>query len=361
MLIGINATAAFKQPRTGVEEYTYQLIKSLTMLEESRQHRFLLYAPAHLAGKRHELPSNFQVKRLNWPRPMWTQARLAWEVLWHQPDSLFIPVHVLPIVHPKRTIVTIHGLEYEHYPELYPQRTRRYLRLTTKYALRNSKKIITVSQSTKKDLIDFYHADPDKIEVVCHGIAMPKKIKGKDKQKNTKPYILFIGRLETKKNVHGLIEAFDILKAKYKIPHQLILVGPLGHGYEEVKIDILNSKYRQDIIEKGYVSEKEKKSLLRNADLFALPSFYEGFGMPVLEAQSYGVPVLTSDISSMPEVAGQGAILIHPQNAKDIAEGIFKIIDKEEIRNDLIAKGYDNIKRFNWSKCASQTLKILLE
>ena len=105
MLIGINATAAFKQPRTGVEEYTYQLIKSLTMLEESRQHRFLLYAPAHLAGKRHELPSNFQVKRLNWPRPMWTQARLAWEVLWHQPDSLFIPVHVLPIVHPKRTIV----------------------------------------------------------------------------------------------------------------------------------------------------------------------------------------------------------------------------------------------------------------
>jgi len=361
MNIGINATAAFKKPRTGVEEYVYQIIKHLTMLEESQRHRFILYAPKSLAGLRHILPQNFFVKRLAWSLPMWTQIRLALEILASKPDCLFIPVHVLPFFHPKNSVVTIHGLEYEHYPRFYSNRRRRYLRFSAKYALKHARKIIAVSESTKQDLINLYKADPDKIKVVYHGVEIPKKIKNNNQlKKNKKPYILFIGRLETKKNVQGLIEAFDLLKERYKAPHQLMLAGPRGFGYEEIKIQIIKSKYKEDIIEKGYVSEKEKRQLFRQADIFALPSFYEGFGMPILEAQACGVAVVTSDVSSMSEVAGAGAILANPNNRQDICQGIYKIISNQHIRNDLIIKGYENIKRFSWQKCAEQTLKVLI-
>jgi len=333
MLIGINARAAFKEPRTGVEEYTYQLIKHLTMLEESKKHRFILYTK----------------ENLKWPLPMWTQIRLAAEMTVNKPDVLFIPVHVLPLIHPQNSVVTIHGLEYEYYPEMYPWRHLRYLQWSTKYALKNARQIIAVSENTKNDLVKLYGGRPEKIEVIYHGVEIPNS-----KFQTKQPYILFIGRLEAKKNIQGLIKAFNLLKKKYQIPHKLILVGPRGYGYE-------NPKFRDDIIEKGYISQEEKWQLLKSADLFALPSFYEGFGIPILEAQAAGCPVITSNVSSMPEVAGQGAILIDPKNIEEIAEAMYKIISHSQLKKDLIAKGEQNVKRFSWPKCANQTLKILTE
>lgn len=339
MTIGINAAAAFKQPRTGVEEYTHQLIKHLTMLEESKRHRFVLYSH----------------KNLKWSLPMWTQVRLASEMLLHQPDVLFIPVHVLPLVHPQNSVVTIHGLEYEYYPEMYPWQHLKYLRWSTKYALKNARKIIAVSENTKKDLVELYGGDPDKITVIHHGFRNKNTPESENDFQPTKPYILFIGGLGPKKNVQGLIRAFNLLKEKYDLPHQLILVGPRRHNFDR----FIKPLIKGDVIEKGYVSEQEKWSLLRNADLFVLPSFYEGFGMPILEAQAVGCPVITSNVSSMPEVAGQGAILIEPKNIEQIAQAMYKVIKYSQFKNDLIAKGYENVKRFSWQKCASQTLQIL--
>ncbi|NQV00966.1 MAG: glycosyltransferase family 4 protein [Parcubacteria group bacterium] len=332
MVIGINAVAAFKQPRTGVEEYTYQLIKHLTMLEQSKKHRFILYSH----------------KQLKWPFPMWTQIRLASEMIKNKPDVLFIPVHVLPLIHPKNSVVTIHGLEYEYYPETYPYSHLKYLRWSTKYALKHARKIIAVSENTKKDLIKLYGGNPDKIEVVYHGY----NVRPLGSNIRTDPYILFIGRIETKKNIHGLIKAFDLLKKKYQAPHKLILVGPIPRS------DLFDAK-RSDIEFFGYVSEQKKQQLLKNAEMFILPSFYEGFGMPILEAQASGCPVITSNVSSMPEVAGQGAILIEPKNIEQIAESMYKIINDSQLKKDLIEKGYENIKKFSWQKCAQETLEIL--
>jgi len=351
MTIGINAVAAFKQPRTGVEEYTYQLIRYLTMLEESRKHRFILYSHLSSAASVLSWPDNFQVSQLKWPGPLWTQIRLALEMAVHRPEVLFIPVHILPLVHPDNSVVTIHGLEYEYYPQMYPWRHLKYLRWSTKYALKKARRIITVSESTKKDLLKLYGGQPERIKVVYHGIDMPHfQSVG---PKNKKPYILFLGRLETKKNVFGLIEAFNLLKNKYQVPHQLILVGPRGYGYQPVE--------RDDIIEKGYIGEQEKWQLLQGAAVFVLPSFYEGFGLPILEAQAAGCPVVTSDLSAMPEVAGQAALLINPNNVEQIAEAVYKIINDNRLRKYLIDKGYANLKRFSWSKCAQQTLETLTE
>jgi len=339
MRIGINALAAFMEPRTGVEEYTYQLIKHLTKLEEARKHRFLLY----------------NKENLKWSWPMWTQVRLSAEMALNKPDVLFIPVHVLPLVHPKNSVVTIHGLEYEYYPKMYPKKHLAYLRWSTKYALNKARKIIAVSENTKKDLVELYNGDPNKIKVIHHGVVRYSVSNRSVRHRvpNT-PYILYIGRLETKKNIQGLVRAFDLLKKRFQVPHQLILAGPKGYGYDKIKL-------RNDVIEKGYVSEQEKKKLMQNAAMFVFPTFYEGFGMPILEAQVMGCPVITSNISSMPEVAGQGAVLVEPRDIEEMSQRMYQLIEDNDFKERLINQGYQNVKRFSWQKCAQETLKVILE
>lgn len=354
MNIGINATAAFIEPRTGVEEYTYQLIRHLTMLKESDEHRFILYSPFNKKFD-FRLPDNFEIKQLKWGLPAWTQCRLSVEMAARKPDVLFIPVHVLPLIHPKNSVVTIHGLEYEYFPEMYPARHLRYLRWSTKCALKNSARIIAISENTKNDLIKIYGAKPEKISVVHHGYSEvePPQISEVEPPK----YILFIGRLERKKNLGGVIGAFNLLKKKYSLPHKLVLVGGRGYGYNSFAGEIAENK---DIIEMGFVSEEEKWRLLRNASLFAFPVFYEGFGMPILEAQAMGCPVITSGTSSLPEVAGEGALFVEPKNIEKIAEAVYKVISDGELRKGLIENGFQNIKKFSWEKCAKETLKILI-
>ncbi len=402
MTIGINAAAAVKQPRTGVEEYAYQLIKHLTMLPEAREHRFLLYVPSGISKnnitpsflkegwggfKKKELnpsqpplkkggeaffdfplPPNFEIKVLRWPLPFfWTQVRLAWEMFRRPPEALFIPVHILPFGAPKNSVVALHGLEYEYFPRYYSLWRRLYLRWSTARALKRARRIIAVSESTKRDLVKLYSARVEKIEVVHHGVD--NEIFNfqfsifKEKLRIEKPYLLYLGRIETKKNIQGILEAYKILKEQYAIPHELVLAGAPGYGYKNLKLKIddllkiVNCKLK--IKELGYVSEEEKWQLLAGADIFLFPSFYEGFGLPVLEAQTVGVPVVTSYGSCLPEIAGQGALFVNPANPAQIAEAVKQVIDDKLLRDKLIQLGYANVKRFDWEKCARETLKVL--
>ena len=362
MIIAINATAAFKQPRTGVEEYTYQLLKHLAGLSEAQKHHFLLYTPqAQELG--FNLPENFEIKELKFdlgffkkPLPMWTQVRLAVALAQQKPDSLLIPVHVLPFLRPQNSVVVIHGLEYEYYPQMYPFRHLKYLRASTKYAAKKAKKIITVSENTKKDLIDFYGIDSEKIKVVYHGLSQPQAMTKIDSSAEISPYFLYLGRLELKKNIEGLLKAFQFLKKEKKLPHKLVLAGPAGYGYKKILSQIREC---QDVFRLSYVSESNKWWLLKNASVFCLPSFYEGFGLPVLEAQMMETPVVTSNISSMPEVAGQGALLIDPNKTEEIAEALGEAVSNDDLKEGLIQKGLKNVERFSWSKCAKETLDIL--
>lgn len=152
----------------------------------------------------------------------------------------------------------------------------------------------------------------------------------------SKKYILYLGTKHKRKNIKGLKKAYKILKEKYKIPHELILAGV-----------------------KKYVGKKEKRDLLKNADVFVLPSFYEGFGFPVLEAQVADTPVVASNVSSLPEVLASSALLVNPSKPEEIAEAIYKIISNPKLKQELIKKGRENIKRFSWQKCAQETLKII--
>jgi len=362
MIIGIVAHSAFEEKRTGVEEYAYQLINHLAMLPESKRHQFFLYVKKK-RDKPEGFPENFIIKPLSAPI-FWSQGRLALEMLFHKPDVLFVPGHILPRIHPKNSIVTIHGLEFEYFPEMYPTRHQRYLRFATKYSAHHAKKIIAASQTTKDDLMELYGIDASKIYVVPHGVNVLNENEISESQPLFEaPYILFIGTKEKKKNIFGLIKAFVLLKEKYKIPHKLILAGgkPNRRFYQEENIDkiIKELKCKEDIVNLDFVSEKEKWNLLRNAQIFAYPSFYEGFGMPILEAQAAGVPIVTSNVSALPEIAGSGAILIDPRDIEEMTEAIYKIINNEGLGNDLIKKGFDNVKKFSWEKCAKETLQQL--
>jgi glycosyltransferase involved in cell wall biosynthesis len=369
MIIGIDASRAFVQNRTGIEEYSYQAIKNL--MNELKEHQVILYIRRSQKSKvkSQKLPDNWKIKAIKWPY-LWTQVGLSLELLFHPVDTLFIPAHTVPIIHPENTIVTVHGLEYEFCPKAYSFWERVYMRLVIKNSVRWAKKIIAVSENTKRDLIKLYKVPEEKVGVVYNGVSLDcHSERSEAKSRNLirsldcarddiSKYLLFVGRLEERKNILGIVEAFEILKEKHKIPHKLVLAGNAGYGYDSINLKIQNSKFKEEIVFKGFVGEKEKFELLRKAEIFLFPSFYEGFGLPILEAQSAGVPVVTSNISSMPEIAGSSAILVDPNKPEEIAEAAFRLISEESFKNDIINKGFENVKRFSWDKCSKEISKL---
>jgi glycosyltransferase involved in cell wall biosynthesis len=363
MKIGIDASRAFQKNRTGIEEYSYQVIKHLR--DHLRDQQVILYCnPAINTEPDFDLPENWKVKFLRAPI-FWTQARLSLEMLFRPVDVLFVPAHTVPLIHPRNTIVTIHGLEYEFCPGAYSFWQRFYMRLVIKNSCRWAKKIIAVSENTKKDLMRLYKVPEEKMEVIYEGIGDSNfqfsifNFQKIFNDKIFKPYLLFVGRLEERKNIIGIVEAFEILKRKYNISQKLILAGRFGYGAEGIKDKIKKSRYKNDIILPGYISDEDKFALLKKADAFLFPTFYEGFGLPILEAQSVGTPVVTSNISSMPEVAGNSAVLVDPKDPSAIAEAAYKLISDESYKNDIIQKGMENVKRFSWEKCAREASNLL--
>jgi len=367
MLIGIDASRAFVKTKTGIEEYSYRVIKHLR--DSLGDEPVILFLDPRVNEKKYidfDLPSKWKTKFLRAPI-FWTQARLSLEMIFHPVDVLFVPAHTVPLIHPKNTIVTIHGLEYEFCPEAYSWFERMYMRWSIKRSCRWASRIIAVSENTKRDLMRLYKVAEGKISVIYEGIGseisnfqfpISNKIPN-PKISNYKNYFLFVGRLEDRKNIPGIVEAFEILKRKYKILQKLILVGKFGFGGEEIKNKINASEHKSDIIMTGYLSDEEKYYLLSNADVFLFPTFYEGFGLPILEAQSVGTPVVTSNISSMPEVAGDSAILVDPKDSNAIAEAVHELISDESWKNDIIEKGFENVKRFSWEKCAREVSGLL--
>ncbi|MDO8529220.1 MAG: glycosyltransferase family 1 protein [bacterium] len=394
MLIGVDASRAFIKDKTGIEEYSYQAIKNL--MDKLQNHKVILYVRKNQESeiKNQEFPENWSIKVIKWPY-LWTQIGLSLEILFHSVDVLFVPAHTVPIVHPKNTIVTIHGLEYEFCPKAYSFWERIYMRFSIKNSCRWAKKIIAVSENTKKDLMTLYKTPEEKISVIYEGIdiavilnevknpsvsnansALTARDPSRGARDDAKPYLLFVGRLEERKNIYGIIEAFEMLKEKYRIPHKLVLAGKAGYNFEKIRCRLRVSGYNQEIILKGFVSEEEKYSLFKDAEVFLFPSFYEGFGLPILEAQSAGAPVVTSNVSSMPEIvkppllsgedaqrAGEGdncsAVLVNPNNPEEIAEAAYKLISDNKFRNEIVKKGFENAKRFSWEKCAEEIADLL--
>lgn len=374
-VIGIDASRAFLKRRTGIEEYAYQVIRHLCD-ELPSDAEVILYVRKKLSFHRGRvqmivpaidfaLPKNWRVRAI-WAPRFWTQIGLSLEMLLYTPGVLFVPAHTVPLIHPKKTVVTIHGLEYEFCPEGYSFWERIYMHYSIMLSCRVASTVICVSENTKRDVMKLYRVAEEKTRVIYEGYEsnvkaqMPNAKSNQNVQtSNSKPYLLFIGRLEERKNVVRMIEAFEVLKEKHQIPHELVLVGKPGHGYSRIKAQISNSKFQKEIQERGYVDEAEKWALLKSAAVFLFPTLYEGFGIPVLEAQSVGVPVVTSNTSSLLEVAGDGAVLVDPLNVESIAAGAQKLISDQEFRSGIIERATHNVSRFGWAPCAENIARLL--
>ncbi|MDP2933117.1 MAG: glycosyltransferase family 1 protein [bacterium] len=374
MTIGIDASRANKSQKTGTEWYSFHLIEELKKIDSPN--RFVLYSREELRGELGQLPTNFESKVLKWPpKFLWTQVRLSWEMLVRPPDVLFVPAHTVPILGRVKRVVTIHDVGFRVYPELYSWVDILYHRFSVWFASRFAYKIICVSEFTKGELIKYYHTDPKKVTVIPLGVKDPNFLKqaktspfpllmrrgleGVPGLNNQNPFLLFIGRLEKKKNILGILKAFNALREKFPTL-RLVLAGLPGHGFAEIENYLRDQKLWDFVEIRGYITEIEKQELYRGACAFVFPTFYEGFGMPILEAQSLGCPVVTSKYGATAEVAKNSALLVDPQEPVEIAGACSKLIEDESLRESLIAAGLENVKQYTWASTAQKTYPLLL-
>ncbi len=358
MLIGVDASRAVLPNKRGVEYYGWYLLKELFALDTKNRYR--LYAP-HLPTEDFGAFPNVEWKILP-ARRLWSQYQLAKEVRLNPPDVLFVPSHVVPLFSNVPTVVTIHDLAYKYFPDAYTSFARRYLDFSTGVSVGKAKRVIVPSTATAHDVVKFYKADAKKIAVIPHGYDSKEyRPKASDeKPPIAGPYIFFIGRVEVRKNVTLLVDAFALLAKEIK-NIQLVIAGKPGHGYELVtkKIDALPEPIRQRIVMAGYLSTEDGAHYMRHAEAFVFPSLYEGFGLPVLEAMASNTPVIASSASCLPEVAGKAAILLPPQNALSWAAALSRVIHQKDVASKMRAAGLERVKDYSWVIAAKETLAVL--
>ncbi len=367
MIIGIDASRATTGQRTGTEAYAYFLIRALIPLAGARGHRLRLYFNTPPAGDL--FPDAAWVERVIIPqRRLWTHARLGHELRRRPPDVFFTPAHVIPAGVSCPSVATIHDLGYERFPEAHPRRQLAYLRWSTRHNARVARRVIADSHATRDDLARLYAIDPAKIAVVYPGID-PRLQRVEDAGEISgalarygiqPPYLLYLGTLQPRKNLVRLVAAFaesDLIAEGYT----LALAGKAGWLSRPIFEAVAGAPpaVRERVLLPGYIADEDKAALLSGATALVFPSLYEGFGFPVLEAQACGAPVVCSNSSSLPEVAGEGALLVNPEDTAAIAGALRQVAGDETLRGRLVARGRANLKRFDWASAAGQTLELL--
>ena len=361
VLVGIDASRAVTSEPTGTEIYSLCLIQE--MLRLSASHDFRLYTRSR--------PSNgvfpdARVRVIPFPR-MWTHLRLSWEMFRFPPDVLFVPAHVLPLIRPRRTVVTVHDLGYVKFPEAHPVRQRAYLALSTWWNVRVASHVVADSKATRADIITRYRVDPGKVTVVYPGVNEAlNPVKDREQIEVAKTrygidgrYFLYLGRLQPRKNLSALVTSFNELLPELASDFRLVLAGKVGWMTETLFSQITGLGLENRVILPGYVADTDKAALLSGAEAFLFPSLYEGFGLPVLEAQSCGCPVMTSTTSSLPEVAGDSALLVDPADGRAITGAMRRLATDSELRRALSAAGQRNVCRFSWASSAQELLRII--
>jgi glycosyltransferase involved in cell wall biosynthesis len=353
-IIGIDASRSVSAQPTGTELYSRYLIEALL---DRAPDRFSFRLYFNQAPQSEIRSQKSEIKIIPFPR-LWTHLRLSTEMIAYRPDLLFVPAHVLPIIHPRRSVVTVHDLGYLYFPEAHPPRQRWYLDRSTRWHTRTAAHLLADSAATKRDLINRYNAEPDTITVAYPGldpairrVEDPAEIaRVKAKYHIDGVYLLYLGTIQPRKNLQRLIGAFSQLQAAIG---QLLLAGKPGWYSDQ-----LLQQASDHVHFIGYVEAADKNALLSGATAFVFPSLYEGFGFPVLEALTCGVPVLCSNTSSLPEVAGDAAVLVNPLEVDSIAHGLHEITTNEDLRKKLIEIGYRQAQTFTWQACADSVLEV---
>jgi glycosyltransferase involved in cell wall biosynthesis len=370
VLIGIDASRSTVAHRTGTETYSLHLIRGL--LELDTAHRFRLYfnqapLPGLFSAAAGAAAGRCEQRVMPFPR-LWTHARLSAEMLVRPPDVLFVPSHVLPIVHPKRSVVTVHDLGHRFYPEAHTSRQRCYLEWSTRYHVSSAAHLLADSEVTRQDLVRLYGADEARITVVHLGVDPAletvvdsgERARVRAKYGLADRYLLYVGTLQPRKNLVRLIEAFaEACTTGLGADVQLVLAGKQGWLYEEILERGRTLGLGKRVILPGFVPQADLAALYSCASLFVMPSLYEGFCMPVLEAMACGTPVACSTASSLPEVVGDAALLFDPHDVGEMASAILRLLCEDALVRSLIRRGAKQAASFAWPRAARQVLDVL--
>lgn len=367
MKIGIDARMYGNAECTGIGTYIERMTNELFKIDQENEYVMFLRGE----GFKKFVAPNSRVKKVE-VTPRWysyqEQFTLPFSFAKEKLDLIHYPHFNSPILYPKKSVCTIHDITPLFFPGHKMNAWHRRLahKLVFQSTIKKASQVIAVSESTKQGIIDHFGLNPNKIKVTHEGVDERFKniqnngIISSVKQKFgiTKPYIFFVGVWRNHKNIEGLIKAFNLLKKRHNIDHQLVLGGREDLHYTDIRKEIDKSDFKNDIITTGFIEDDELPVLYSAAEIFVVPSFIEGFGLIAIEAQKCACPVVSSNTSSLPEVLKDSAIFFDPQKPEEMAEQILKVLDNEQIRNDLIEKGNKNCERFRWRECAKQTLEI---
>jgi glycosyltransferase involved in cell wall biosynthesis len=284
-----------------------------------------------------------------------------------QADITHFYNNVIPCGVRGKKVVTIHDLTYKAHPETMDPALKTFMDKNLTISLGRADKIVTVSEFSKGEIIKYFAVDPSRIVVIPNAVntdnyfpITDKKILAQCKEKYSTggEYFLYLGTLEPRKNIGCLIEAYHVLKQKIPDTPRLLLGGKKGWLYEPIFKKVKTLGLEKDVLFLGYVPDEDVAPLMCGAVAFVFPSLYEGFGVPPLEAMACGVPVLTSNCSSLPEVAGDAALLVDPLQVEDIAAGLERLLTDKSLRAELSGKGLERAKQFTWKRAASLTLEM---
>lgn len=378
MRVAIDARPAAFVGMTGIGHYTRHLLERLPMVDPDSEYvAWYLNARGLVSSweRRRRFPERRNLRERWVPLPAtWFERssqrlavpRLEWLLRF---DVLFAPNFVPPPTRTRSLVLTVHDLAFRRFPETAPAATRRWLERLEE-ALRRAARIIAVSEATRADLLELYPSVPeDRVVVVPHGVDRavfrppddPAVARVRRRFRLDGPYLVFVGGIEPRKNLPRLLEAFTRLEGE----PQLVLAGasvpwnPEGREALGHALGALPERVRERVVFTGYVAQEDTAALLGGARALAFPSRYEGFGLPVLEAMACGTPVLTSNVSALPEVAGEAALLVDPEDPEAIAEGLRRLLLEDDLRERLREAGLRRVARFDWDETARRTAEVL--
>lgn len=355
MRIAIDASRAVLGQRPSEN---FRLFLSALAKIASADDEFVLFTPQPLNMA---FPKNFEVV-VGGPRYLWTHLYLGKAAEKTRCQALFVYHHILPIKLKIPGVVTIHDTASLIFPESYTKRERLYQDFGNRLALAKAAKIIAVSETTRQNLIKIYGADEKKVVTVYNGFCssfadnFSHPVVLRHNYGLNRPYLLFVGRQEPRKNVTNLILAFQIFRNQYRVPCDLVLAGSEGPATKEILQLIKIARLSENVKILGRVSRPDLAALYRAAEVFIFPSWDEGFGFPVLEAFSCKTPVVVSNIPVLAEIAQKAALYADPASPHQIAEKIWQAVVDKKLRQRLINAGLKRLKDFSWEKCARETL-----
>lgn len=372
MRIGIDGSEANIGQKVGVHQYAFQILWSFyklnSELDDSSRDFFTIYLKNQ--------PSRDLPKECDWWKykvikasKFWILTKLTPELIFNKKvDVFFSPTHYLPLTR-MSMVFTVHDLGYLEFPEQFRKKDYYQLKYWTHLSFKFAKRIIAVSEATKSDIVSHYQIDPNRIKVVYHGFEKdrfhiesktPNEKQVLDKYHINKPYLLYLGTLKPSKNISGLVEAYSKVTEDKKEEYDLVIVGKKGWLYQDIYKQVKKLALANKVKFTGYIDEAEKEVFYKNAKLLVQPSYWEGFGMQILDSMAMGTPVVISNVASLPEVGGDAAIYVEPDNVSSVSAGIQRVLDMNKVQyNRLIRKGLKQAEKFSWDKAGKETIQLI--